>query len=242
MNWHKRYAQQANWTRELRSYIFKKAGLEFAQRILEVGCGTGAVLAELPQRAGIHGLDINHHSLIECGIHIPGVKRVQGNALRLPYPDKSFDIIYSHFLLLWVGDPLGALLEMKRAARPGGHVIAFAEPNYLERVDGPEELILLGKWQTQALIRQGADPGLGGRLAQLFFEAGIRILETGTIQSRETEPSLDDWEIEWDVIESDLRGWVPDQKLREMKQLDRRSREQGRRVLHVPTYFAWGQV
>jgi SAM-dependent methyltransferase len=166
----------------------------------------------------------------------------QGNALALPYPEQSFDIVYSHFLLLWVRDPLRALLEMKRVTKRGGHVIAFAEPDYLNRLDEPQELVQLGKWQTESLRRQGADPGLGARLAQLFFEAGITIRETGTIQNPDLKLSLEEWQIEWQVIESDLHGWIPDQDIRRMKDLDREARQQGRRTLHVPTHFAWGEV
>ena len=242
MNWHTRYAQQANWTRALRSYIFAKTGLQPAQRVLEVGCGTGAILSELPAGPHIHGLDINRAALLECGIHAPRALRVQGNAMQLPYPNKSFAIVYCHFLLLWVHNPLEALLEMKRVTQPGGDVVAFAEPNYLDRVDEPNELIPLGKWQTESLIRQGADPGLGARLAELFFAAGIPIVETGTIQSRENEPSVKDWEIEWQVIEADLQESVPDQEVQRMKELDLQARQQGKRVLQVPTYFAWGRV
>jgi ubiquinone/menaquinone biosynthesis C-methylase UbiE len=242
MNWHTRYAQQANWTRELRNYIFEKIDLENARHVLEVGCGTGAVLSELPERPGIHGLDINLDALIECRRHAPDALLIQGDALQLPYQSESFEIVYSHFLLLWVRDPLLALKEIKRITRPGGTVIAFAEPNYLERVDRPDELIPLGRWQTEALVRQGANPGLGARLAEFFFEAGITILETGTIQSEGNEPSPHEWEIEWDVIESDLEGWVPDRDIQNMKRLDKQARERGERVLHVPTHFAWGRV
>ena len=47
MNWHSRYLQQAAWTRELRTYVFEQAGISSANRILEVGCGTGAILSGL---------------------------------------------------------------------------------------------------------------------------------------------------------------------------------------------------
>jgi ubiquinone/menaquinone biosynthesis C-methylase UbiE len=242
MNWHTRYTQQATWTRDLRNYIFSKVHVEDAHRVIEVGCGTGAILSELQTRLNLHGLDVNRAALDECHVHVPHAYLIQGNALQLPYVNKSFDIVYCHFLLLWVHDPLQALREMKRVTRDNGYVIAFAEPNYLQRVDAPEELIPLGKWQTESLIQQGADPALGARLAELFFEAGIPIIETGTIHGPKDEPSTDEWKMEWDVIETDLDGWVPEPDIQRMKLLDRQAREQKKRVLHVPTHFAWGRA
>jgi SAM-dependent methyltransferase len=242
MNWHTRYVQQAKWTRDLRTYLFEKAGLDHARGVLEVGCGTGAVLSELPESLSRHGVDIDPAALAQCRIHARAALLIQGNALQLPYSDKKFDIVYCHFLLLWVQDPLQALLEMKRAARPGGYVIAFAEPDYRARIDKPEELVPLGQWQIESLKRQGADPGLGARLGELFFRAGIELLETGTIQNADHDPSPAEWEREWAVIESDLAGLVTDQDIHKMKILDKQARARGEREFHVPTYFAWGRA
>src|SRR5690349_4381527 len=176
MDWHRRYLQQAQWTRDLRAYIFKQAGLDNTSCILEVGCGTGAILTELQDSGSLYGLDLDFAALTQCRVHVPGASLIQGDVLELPYSNQIFDIVYCHFLLLWVRDPLQALLEMKRVAKPGAHIIAFAEPDYTRRIDRPRELVSLGEWQTAALRRQGADPGLGARLADLFFRAGIKIV------------------------------------------------------------------
>ena len=242
MDWHRRYLQQAQWTRELREYLFKQTGWDEASRILEVGCGTGAILGEAPQRGPLHGLDIDSDALAQCRVHVRSAALVQGNALRLPYENGSFDIVYCHFLLLWVRDPLQALQDMKRVARTGAHIFAFAEPDYTARVDEPSDLVPLGQWQAEALRRQGADPGLGAKLADLFFRAGIELVETGTIHEAESELSVEDWETEWAVIESDLAGFIPGEDIHRMKYLDQQARARGERVLHVPTYFAWGRA
>ena len=208
--------------------------------MLEVGCGTGAVLSELPAHLSLHGLDLDPAALTQCRVHASSASLVHGNALQLPYSDDSFDVVYCHFLLLWVGDPLLALREMKRVTRR--HIIAFAEPDYANRIDKPDGLAALGKWQTDSLQRQGADPGFGARLAESFFQAGIKIVETGTIQSVGNEASPEEWEMEWAVIESDLAGLVPGEDIQKMKRSDKFARERGERTLHVPTFFAWGQV
>lgn len=242
MDWHGRYLQQARWTRDLRAYLFKRAGLNEGSRLLEVGCGTGAILSQLPSEVSLHGLDIDAAALAQCRLHASSAVLVQGDALELPYSSNTFDIVYCHFLLLWVRDPLQALLEMKRLAKTGAHILAFAEPDYTARVDEPRELAPLGEWQTESLRRQGADPALGKRLGELFFRAGIELIETGTIQGAESEPGLEDWETEWQVLESDLAGLVSDADFRRMKHLDQQARLRGERALHVPTHFAWGRL
>lgn len=240
MNWHARYTQQAGWTRALRDYLFQRTGLETAGRALEVGCGTGAILGEIRTKA-LHGLDLQPASLIEAQIHAPAASLTCADVLSLPFPVASFDITFCHFLLLWVSDPHRALVEMRRVTRPGGHVLALAEPDYSARVDEPAELALLGSWQVESLHRQGADPSLGGRLAELFYQAGIELVETGAIESRGKDalPSAE-WELEWAVLESDLAGFVPVGKIQRLKKLDAQARALGERILHVPTYFAWG--
>jgi SAM-dependent methyltransferase len=242
MNWHARYTQQANWTRELRNYLFEHTGIRTAKRALEVGCGTGAILGEI-QTQSLHGLDLQLAALMEARVHAPAVCLTCGDALSLPYPEACFDLVFCHFLLLWVHDPEQALSEMKRVTRPGGNILALAEPDYSARVDKPVELAVLGRWQTESLQRQGADPTLGGRLGTLFDQAGIRLIETGAIESQGNgAPTSREWELEWAVLENDLRGSVPIKEIQRLKKLDEEAWARGKRILHVPTYFAWGQV
>lgn len=243
MNWHARYLQQAAWTHNLRLYLFDKAGLGRARRVLEVGCGTGAILAGLKVKAALHGLDLAREALTECRTHAPNALLTRGDALSLPYPDQFFDLTYCHFLLLWVRDPQQALREMQRVTRARGHILALAEPDYTAREDRPAELAVLGQWQTESLRRQGADPALGARLADLFFRTGIKIIETEAIQSRNVnEMSEQDWQDEWAVLEADVAGMIPAPQIQNMKRLDEAARARHQRRLNVPTYFAWGQV
>jgi SAM-dependent methyltransferase len=242
MNWHARYSQQANWTRELREYFFEETGLRTASRVLEIGCGTGAILSEIKTKA-LHGLDIQPAPLIEAKFNAPNALLARGDALSLPYSNNAFDITLCHYLLLWVKNPLNALVEMKRVTRQNGHVLALAEPDYSARVDKPVELVGLGRWQTEALQQQGADPSLGGRLAELFFQAGIGLIETGAIESQGKDaPTSAAWELEWAVLENDLADSVPMDEIQRLKKRDKEAWAGGERILHIPTYFAWGRV
>jgi ubiquinone/menaquinone biosynthesis C-methylase UbiE len=244
MNWHQRYLRQAAWTRNLRSYLFERCGYSHVHRALEVGCGTGAVLADLPKAPTLaYGLELDRETIEEYRVHAHDALLTCGDALWLPYANDSFEITFCHFLLLWLGDPLRALREMKRVTAPPGYVIAFAEPDYGERVDRPQELAWLGQRQNEALARQGAALRRGVELAAIFQQAGIHILETGMIRPSEGGMlSVDDWESEWQALGADLDGNIAPHDLERLRQLDRRAMLLGKRVLHVPTYFVWGQV
>ena len=241
MEWHKRFVQQAAWTGELRGYLFQRAGLPAARRVLEVGCGTGAILSGLATGAAVHGLDLESARLTEARRHAPRAKLVCGNALWLPYASGVFDVTFCHFLLLWVGNPLQALREMKRVTRPGGSILALAEPDYNARMDKPDELARLGRWQTESLQRQGADPAVGSRLPELFRQAGIRPIETGSLHmDGEHPPGPGERELEWAVLEADLAGLVPVEEIQRLKGLDEAAWGRGERVLHVPTNWMLG--
>lgn len=238
---HQRYQEQANWTRALRQYIFGKIGLAEETRVLEVGCGTGAILAEMDIPA--YGLDLQLATVKEAKRHTRGIHRLScADAFSLPFADERFDVIYTHFLFLWLPNPLLALAEMKRVTRAGGQIIAFAEPDYSQRVDEPAELKPLGKWQQEALEAQGANTTLGAQLAALFSKAGIQIIERGSLsKSGDDADSPNAYINEWLTLEADLRGRVPASNLQNMKKLDEKARTAGKRVLYVPTYFCWGQ-
>jgi len=243
VDWHARYLRQAEWTRALRLYLFERAGLAASSRVLEVGCGTGAILGGLTGAASLHGLDLDPAALAACRINVPAARLVRGDALSLPFASASFDIVTCHFLLLWVKDPVHALREMGRAARPGGHVLALAEPDHTARIDRPTALEPLGRWQADALARQGADPGFGGRLAEAFTQAGLDLQETGRIQSRPPAAlTPSEWASEWEVLEADLAGFIPAPRLEALKAVDREAWSRGERVMDIPTFFAWGKV
>ncbi len=250
MNWHERYAYQAGWTRELRAYLFKRSGWSTARRVLEVGCGTGAVLCD-PTAAGLDdpikpelfGLDISASTLAECHEQAADARLTCGDALSLPFPAAQFDITYCHFLLLWISDPLRALQEMKRTTAPAGYVLALAEPDYGAREDNPGDLALLGQRQNEALVKQGAALRRGADLADLFRIAGIRIIETGTLRRpKQGDLTAEAVENELSVLQSDLAGALTDEDLGRLRALGEEAAASGRPFMRVPTYFASGQV
>lgn len=241
---HERFSQQARWGESLRRYLFKRYGLGDGARVLEVGCGTGAVIASLHGYANYqtHGLDIHLPFVRFARSNDPSTRYTCGDALRLPYADAVMDGTYCHFLLLWVANPAAALAEMLRVTRPGGVMMALAEPDYGGRVDYPPPLDQIGRLQRESLRQQGAEPDMGRGLAGLFHAAGLSEIETGVLGAQwQGKPSPQDRADEWDVLESDLSGHLSPAELERMRRVNETAWEDGSRVLFVPTFYAVGR-
>jgi len=243
--WHAWFSVQAGWTRPTRTWLYGQADLTRAWDVLEVGCGTGVVAGELARlsAARVVGLDIDATMLAFARQQGGGVTYVQGDAHALPFPDRSFDVVVCHYLLLWLADSVRAVREMARVVRPAGRILACAEPDYGGRVDHPPEMVSLGRLQAQALRQQGADPELGRRLGELFVAAGLRAT-VGVMAGRWELPAAPDggFEAEWAMRERDLAGLLPPEELRRLRAADRQALTAGRRMLFVPTFYALGRL
>jgi ubiquinone/menaquinone biosynthesis C-methylase UbiE len=255
--WHARFTQQAGWSAALRRYLLQRAGLPCAHRVLEVGCGTGAVLADLTQMVQplsppIHGgvggpkffgLDLNRPFLALAGETAPAAALTCADGANLPYPAATFDISYCHYLLLWVPDPRSLLAEMRRVTRPGGAVLALAEPDYGARIDYPTDLVPLGRLQTQSLRKQGADPEIGRRLAAIFHQCGLQDVESGVLGAQWVGPPDPPTQaLEWDLLRHDLPDELPPTEWARLQAIDSQAWRQGNRILYVPTFYTWGLV
>ena len=253
--WHTRYTLQARWTHPLRRYLSQKAHLDQARTVLEVGCGTGAVLASLPEftSAAFYGLDIDFAALQFARTQTTAALTT-GDAFHLPYAPASFDAVCCHYLLLWLAKlatPVPALQEMRRILRPGGSLLVFAEPDYGGRIDYPEELSILGEWQSAALRQQGADPHAGRRLSSWLHAAGFEQVVTGVLGGEWTaEFNAAEFNSEWEIIQHDVgRTFSPPSQnvlkahpaLDELQALDKNARLSGERILYVPTFYGFAR-
>lgn len=241
-DWHRRFTHQTYWTAQVRDYLFGKAHLLAEDPIIEIGCGTGAVLSQLPNHTNRFGLDINQSFLQFAQSSQPEVPLICGDAHTLPLPSNSFKLVCCHFLLLWVADPTQVLKEMKRICRPGGAIIILAEPDYGGRVDHPETLQPLGDAQTKSLRNQGADPFLGRKLPGLLLQAGLTKIEIG-IMGSQWLTDADDAQTtsEWDTLQHDLKDHISAARLDHFRKIDSAAWKEGTRVLYVPTFYAFGQ-
>jgi ubiquinone/menaquinone biosynthesis C-methylase UbiE len=116
------------WYRALHRLIFETLDSQLPdwreKRILDAGCGTGAILQRLGDPERNVGVDVAPEAISFCRER--GLTNVQqGNVCALPFEDASFDAIISSSVLYheWVSDIDLAIREMYRVLRPGGLVL-----------------------------------------------------------------------------------------------------------------------
>ncbi|MGD8735342.1 MAG: methyltransferase domain-containing protein [Anaerolineae bacterium] len=241
--WHRQFTRQAEWTRASRTHLYRRANLLRAQRVLDVGCGTGAVTEELAARTKGHvvGLDIDP-VMVAFAQRVGGrVEYREGDAHDLPFQDAWFDVTVCHFLLLWCRDPHLVAQEMGRVTRPGGAVLVCAEPDYGGRIDYPD--LPVRQWQIDALCGEGADPCLGRKLREIFAVSAVRSLDVGLVPGLWDLPTLrSEFESEWSLWERSLTGQISSRELVRIKAEDWAAIESGERFVFMPVFFAFVRV
>jgi SAM-dependent methyltransferase len=91
------------------------------RRFLDVACGTGDLAAAAAKRgAYAEGLDFAATMVAKASAIHPNARFQEGDAERLPYPDKTFDGVSCSFGLLHLQNPEGAVGEVRRVLKDGG--------------------------------------------------------------------------------------------------------------------------
>jgi ubiquinone/menaquinone biosynthesis C-methylase UbiE len=111
------------------SELLDRAAIESGHRVLEIGCGTGNLLAALRKRGprvDAVGIDPDPAALRRARRKAAGVRFEQAFAGELPLADASVDRVLSAFMLhhLDAGEGARAMLEVRRVLRPGGELHA----------------------------------------------------------------------------------------------------------------------
>jgi len=192
------------WSRRLARPFLDHAGTAPADRLLEVGCGTGSLtfaLAETARFARITAIDYAdvYVQAARRANRDPRIEFEQGDVTALRFPDGHFDRTLALLLLPLVPEPGHAVAEMRRVTRPGGVVAAAAWD--------AEGGVVMQRifWDTAAALdpaaaplraRSMASPAVApGGLGRLFAAAGLRDVDERALVIRMEPADFSDyWE------------------------------------------------
>jgi SAM-dependent methyltransferase len=166
------------------------------QRVLDVGCGPGALTAELVKRlepAAVSAVDPSEPFVAAARARNPGVDVLQASAEQLPFPDQTFDAALAQLVVHFMSDPVAGLAEMARVTRLDGVVAACV----WDHGGGQGPLSLF--WKAARELDPEVDdesqlPGAReGHLAELFEAAGLNEIEETALSASLEHRSFEKW-------------------------------------------------
>ena len=172
------------------------AAVVAGQRVLDVGCGPGALTAELVSRLGpaaVSAVDPSESFVTAARDRNPGISVRLAAAEHLPFEDQSFDAALAQLVVHFMADPVVGLREMARVTQERGVVAACV----WDHAGGHGPLGLF--WEAA----RESDPDVEdesrlagarrGHLAELFEAAELHDIEERTLSVRVEHPSFDEW-------------------------------------------------
>jgi len=181
---------------QLAAQLADFGGIHAGQRVLDVGCGPGALIGELVRRVGgdaVTAVDPSEPFVAAAKARHPTVDVQLASAEQLPFEDDAFDVALAQLVVHFMADPVAGLREMARVTRPGGVVAACVWDHAGDRTP------LAAFWQAAREV----DPGVHdesdlagareGHLVALFEEAGVQSVEETTVQAAVELRSFDEW-------------------------------------------------
>src|SRR5918994_3901010 len=111
-----------------RLVAIERMGIRPADRILEVGVGTGINTSLYPHNCHMTGVDLSSSMLEKARERVAreglrNVRLLEMDAQNLTFADDSFDILYAPYLVSVGPDPVAAVRAMRRVCKPGGKII-----------------------------------------------------------------------------------------------------------------------
>jgi SAM-dependent methyltransferase len=164
--------------------------------VIDVGCGPGALTAELAARLGedaVAAVDPSEPFVEAARSRHPGVDVRQASAEELPYPDDAFDAALSQLVVHFMSDPVAGIKEMARVTKPGGIVAACAWDLAGSRAPISPFWQAVRQGDTAARDESALPGGRAGHLGELFAQAGLDQIEETELTSAVEYATFDEW-------------------------------------------------
>jgi len=167
------------------------------QRVLDVGCGPGALTGELVKRlgpAGMSAVEPSEPFVKAARERHPGVDVRQAAAEQLPFPDGDFDASLAQLVVHFMAAPIEGLSEMARVTRPGG-VVAACVWDHTAGGEGPLSRFWEAARELDPEVEDEAElaGSRRGHLAELLQEAGLEEIEESVLSVSVEHASFDEW-------------------------------------------------
>jgi SAM-dependent methyltransferase len=166
------------------------------QRVLDVGCGSGALTSVLVDRVGassVSAVDPSESFVSSVSAAFPGMDVRRARAEDLPFEDDAFDLVLAQLVVHFMSDPVRGLAEMGRVAVPGGVVAA----SVWDHAGGQGPLAVF--WSAVRSLDASAPdeshlPGVAeGHPAELFEAAGLRDAVSTALTVTVEHPTFEEW-------------------------------------------------
>ena len=153
--------------------ILRDLRLPTQSRVLDLGCGVGAMTYQLAKRYSevqLIGMDLQFDALRTATISHPIATYTQSNAIDLPFADESFDLVHGSWILEHVPDPTKTLREVYRVLKPGGQCRFVEVDNASFRTVPvyPNVTHIMSTLNQKQIDERVGDPFIGQKLSGLF--------------------------------------------------------------------------